>query len=58
VSFGFCELWEWVYLTFDPLAPHIAHIKVRRWIAFPWWRRQQFLNDSHFFTRLPLTPHD
>ncbi len=35
VSFGFCDLWEWTYLTFDPLRPHSAQIKVRRWVAFP-----------------------
>lgn len=39
VSFGFGELWEWVYLTFDPLRPQDAQITVRRWIAIGWWRR-------------------
>jgi hypothetical protein len=38
LSFGFCELWEWAYLTFDPLRPHIAQIKLRRWVAIPGWR--------------------
>ena len=37
LSFGFGELWEWSYLRFDPLRPHEAQIKVRRWIAIPWW---------------------
>ena len=36
-----CELWEWAYLTFDPLRPHDAQITVRRWIVFPWWRPLQ-----------------
>jgi hypothetical protein len=31
VSLGFCDLWEWVYLTFDPLRPASAQIRVRRW---------------------------
>lgn len=35
VSLGLCELWEWAFLAFDPLHPHDAQIKVRRWIAFP-----------------------
>jgi hypothetical protein len=39
VSFGVGELWEWTYLTVDPLRPQLAQILVRRWIAFPWWRR-------------------
>jgi hypothetical protein len=38
VSFGVCELWEWAFLTFDPLQPNVAHIIVRRWVAIPWWR--------------------
>jgi hypothetical protein len=33
VSFGFVELWEWSFLTFDPLRPQDAQITVRRWIA-------------------------
>jgi hypothetical protein len=49
VALGFGELWEWAYLTFDPFTPHIAQIKVRRWIALPWWRGQQFLNNSQLF---------
>jgi hypothetical protein len=36
VSFGFGELWEWAFLTFDPRRPHDVQIKVRRWIAIPW----------------------
>jgi hypothetical protein len=39
VRFGPCELWEWAFLTFDPLQPHIAQITVRRAIVFPWLRR-------------------
>ena len=39
VSFGFGELWEWIYLTFDPLRPQDAQITVRRWIAIRWWQR-------------------
>jgi hypothetical protein len=35
---GFCALWEWAYLSFDPLRPHIAQIRVRRWIAIGWWQ--------------------
>jgi hypothetical protein len=31
-----CELHEWVSLRLDPFQPHVAHIWVRRWIAFPW----------------------
>jgi hypothetical protein len=49
VSLGFCDLWEWAYLTFDPLSPHIARINVRRWLAIPWWPGQRFLNDFHLF---------
>jgi hypothetical protein len=37
-SLGFCTLWEWAYLTFDPIRPHIAQIRVRWWIAIPWWQ--------------------
>ena len=33
VSFEFGELWEWAYLTFDPVRPHVAQIKVRRWLG-------------------------
>lgn len=36
--FGFGTLWEWAYLTFDPLRPHVARIKVRRALSIPWWR--------------------
>jgi hypothetical protein len=39
VTLGFGEVWEWAYLTFDPLRPHVAQIKVRRWIVIPLWRR-------------------
>lgn len=39
MSFGLCELWEWAYLTFDPLKPASAQIKIRRWITIPWWPR-------------------
>lgn len=35
-SFGFYELWEWAYITFEPSRPHDAKIRVRRWIAIPW----------------------
>jgi hypothetical protein len=47
VQFGPCELWEWVYLTFDPLQPHIAQITVRRAIAFPWLRRLLVYQHVH-----------
>ena len=36
--FGFGTLWEWAYLTFDPLRPHVAQIKVRRVLSILWWR--------------------
>lgn len=39
VSLGVVDLWEWVYLAFDPLQPHRAHIRVRRWIVFHQWQR-------------------
>ena len=40
--FGFGALWEWAYLTVDPLRPHVAHINVQRWIAISWrWRLPQ-----------------
>lgn len=35
-SFGFCSLWEWAFLHFDPTRPHVAHIRVRRWLAIRW----------------------
>ena len=38
-SFWFGELWEWAYLTFDPLRPHGAQITVRRALSISWWRR-------------------
>lgn len=34
ISLGCCELWEWAFLTFDPLRPRDAQIRVRRWVAF------------------------
>jgi hypothetical protein len=39
VSLRVCELWEWAFLTFDPLQPNVAHIIVRRWVVIPWWRQ-------------------
>jgi hypothetical protein len=36
-SFGFAELWEWTFLTIDPLRPQEAKIRMRRQIAIPWW---------------------
>ncbi len=39
VSFSVFEVWEWTYLTFDPLQPTMARIRVRQWITIPWWRR-------------------
>jgi hypothetical protein len=33
---GFCTLWEWAYLSFDPLRPRVAQIRVRRWITIEW----------------------
>jgi hypothetical protein len=56
VSLGICELWEWAFLTLDPLAPHIAQIKVRRWIAIPWWRGQQLINNSQLFRPTRFVP--
>jgi hypothetical protein len=38
-SLAFCALWEWAFLSFDPVRPHVAQIRVRRWIAIPWWGR-------------------
>jgi hypothetical protein len=38
-SLGFCALWEWAFLTFDPVRPHVAQIRLRRWIAIAWWWR-------------------
>jgi hypothetical protein len=32
-SLGLCTLWEWAFLSFDPIKPHVAQIRVRRWIA-------------------------
>ena len=37
-SFGFCTLWEWIFLSFDPVRPHVAQIRMRRWLAISWWR--------------------
>jgi hypothetical protein len=28
-------LWEWAFLRLEPLKPHMAQIRVRRWIAIP-----------------------
>ena len=36
-SFGFVELWEWTFLTIDPLKPQEAKIRMRQRIAIPWW---------------------
>lgn len=36
---AFCALWEWAFLSFDPARPQAARIRVRRWIAIPWWQR-------------------
>jgi len=33
VPFACGELWEWAFLSFDPLRPHDVHIYLRRWIA-------------------------
>jgi hypothetical protein len=35
-SFGFCVLWEWAFLNFDPAKPRVAQIRIRRWIAISW----------------------
>ncbi len=37
--FGVCDMLEWVFVYFDPGAPEDAHIRVRRVVVFPWWRR-------------------
>jgi hypothetical protein len=36
---GPIQAWEWAFLHLDPLQPQIAHIRVRRVIAFPWLRQ-------------------
>jgi hypothetical protein len=46
-SLGFCVLWEWADLSFDPFRPLVAQIRVRRWIAIPWWGR---------VSRIAITP--
>jgi hypothetical protein len=38
-SLGCCALWEWAFLSFDPARPDVAQIRMRRWIAIPWWWR-------------------
>ena len=38
-SFGFYALWEWAFLSFDPVKPHTVQIRMRRWIFISWWRR-------------------
>jgi hypothetical protein len=38
-SLGLWTLWEWAFLSFDPIKPHVAQIRVRRRIAITWWRR-------------------
>jgi hypothetical protein len=35
-SLVFCTLWEWAYLSFDPVRPHVAQIRVRRSIVIGW----------------------
>jgi hypothetical protein len=40
-SFGFCTLWEWAFLSFDPIRPQVVQIRMRRWLAIPWWRRSR-----------------
>jgi hypothetical protein len=31
-------LWEWTFLSVDPSRPEVVQIRVRRWLALPWWR--------------------
>jgi hypothetical protein len=38
-SLRLCERWEWAFLTVDPRNPQVAQIRLRVWIAIPWWQR-------------------
>jgi hypothetical protein len=37
-SLKLCERWEWAFLTVDPRKPQVAQIRLRVWIAIPWWQ--------------------
>ena len=51
ISLGFLEVWEWRFLTFDPLDPTTAQIRMRRWIAVPGLRFQMASSTTASHTR-------